>query len=214
MLLSGLSCTQLYYLLNRYAEGTGTAAKFNDILDIKFLSATTLICSDTDNHCLRLLNLTETMAETSTYAGTCTTAGTTDGHRLHSALFSFQKYIEVNKYNSTIFVVDNFKFVRMIDLKTDEVTTIWDVGSTVRYMVLSCYSLLYFTNGKTVTEFNLNSEEYNVIAGGNVMGKATGSFDDTRFNRARGLLLLSQEGTTLILVGDRTNNRCAEYSLA
>ena len=196
-------------MLNSYAEGSGTAAQFAKILDMKFLSATTLICSDTDNHCLRLLNLTGTMAETSTYAGTCTTAGTTDGHRLHSALFSSQKYIEVNNYNSTIhvFVLDGPKSLRKINLETDEVTTIAQFGSYMRSVEQSGDQLLYFSSDKKIVEFDFNSEEPKDVAGSASKGKTTGSFDLTKFDLARGLLLLSHEGRTLLLVADKRNNR-------
>ena len=195
--------------MNRYAEGTGTAAKFNDILDIKFLSSTTLICSDLNNHCLRLLNLTGTMAETSTYAGTCTTDGTTDGHRLHSALFRNQKYIEINNYSSTIhvFVFDGPKSLRKINLETDEVTTIARFGTYMRSMEQSGDQLLYFSSDKKIVEFDFNSEEPKDVAGSASKGKTTGSFDLTQFNNARGLLLLSHEGRTVLLVADKGNNR-------
>ena len=197
----------MYYLLNSYAEGSGTAAQFAKILDMKFLSATTLICSDTDNHCLRLLNLTGTMAETSTYAGTCTAAGTTDGHRLNSALFNYQKYIEVNNYNSTIFVLDGTRSLRKIDLKTDEVTTIVQFGTIFRSIKQYGDSLLYFSSDKKVAEYNFNLDGYNWIAGGKITGNTTGSFVDTKFHLARGLLLLPHEGRTLLLVADKRNNR-------
>ena len=200
-------------MLNRYAEGSGTAAKFAKISDIKFLSATTLICSDTDNHCLRLLNLTGTMAETSTYAGNCTVAGAINGHRLHSALFSFQKYIEVDNYNSTIFVIDGSKMVRTINIITNEVTKLVQFGTNFRSMLLSGNSLLYFSSGQRITALNLDPRKYNAITGGSKLGKATGSFDNTRFDLARGLLLLSHEGRTLLLVADKRNNRYAGYSV-
>ena len=152
------------------------------------------------------------MAETSTYAGTCTTDGTTDGHRLRSALFRNQKHIEVNSYSSTIFVIDDSKGLRKINLQTDEVTTIMKIDSYVR-SVLPGKGLLYFSTSKAVLKLDLNSDTYSVIAGGSVKGQTTGSFDDTRFDSSRGLLLLSHEGRTFLLVADRDNNRCAGYSL-
>ena len=194
-------------MLYRYAEGSGTDAKFAKVNDIKFLSATTLICSDSKNHCLRLFNLTESMAETSTYAGTCTTGGTTDGHRLRSALFHLQRFVEVNNYNSTMFVLDSSQSLRMIDFETDEVATVIQFSTYTNNILLSGSSLLYVTFNEKVAEFNLNSEEYNWIAGESKVGKATGSFDLTKFDNARGLLLLSLEGKTLLLVADKGNNR-------
>ena len=62
--------------MDRYAEGTGTAARFDEVTDVVFLLPTELICTDHNNHCLRLANFTPSTPETSTFAGRCTVVGT------------------------------------------------------------------------------------------------------------------------------------------
>ena len=108
----------------RYAEGNGTAARFYEIRDIDFLSSTKLICTDRTNHCLRLANLSLSPPETSTFAGTCTTLGNADGHRLNSALFRYPTCTVVKSDNSALFVLDDYNTLHIIDLNSDNVAQV------------------------------------------------------------------------------------------
>ena len=193
----------------RYAEGTGTAALFDWITDIDFLSSTELICTDYLNHCLRLVDLSLSPPETSTFAGSCTVSSNADGHRMNSALFTYTESTEVKDDNSTVFVLDNYITLRMIDLITDSVTTLVAFDRNGYDMKLFGNNLLYFAQYLRVTVFNLDSREESVIAGGESSGSAIGPFNHTRFQYARGLMPRTDAINTLLLVADYRNDRFA-----
>ena len=60
-----------------YQEGTGSAARFESIWGCTQISSTRLVVSDTDNHCLRLID--RVSGRTSQFAGQCTKRGYQDG---------------------------------------------------------------------------------------------------------------------------------------
>ena len=188
----------------RYSVGNGTAARFNEITDIDFLSTTELICTDRNNHCLRLVDFTPSPPETSMFAGTCTLPGNTDGHRLSSALFRFPAYTEVNNNKSILFVlhVDDRVSLRMIDLKTENVTKLITFNDNIYDMKLFGNSMLYLAQATRVTVFNLGTKEERVVADG-----ARG-----RFDFAYGLWPWRDEGKIILLVADALNNRFANCS--
>ena len=198
----------------RYAEGAGAAATFAFIKDIDFLSSTELICSDKGNHCLRLVNFTFFPPQTYKFAGKCTQSGNVDGHRVNSALFRQPKNIEVNNDNLTLFVIDSVNaLLRMIDLRTDDVTTLITLDPLGKDMKLIGSSMLYIAQTTRVTVYNLNAREKSNVAGEDSSGSAVGSFEDTRFNDAFRLLLWPDEVKVLLLVLDFTANRFASFLL-
>ena len=198
--------------MNRYAEGNGTAAIFKSINDLDFISSTKLICADQGNHCLRLVDLSLSPPTVSTFAGSCTVSGDADGHRLNTALFSYARQTQVNNHNSALYVLDNYKFLNMIDLTTDIVTTLSTVSTYCFDMKILGDSLLYFTQTHQITLFNINTKEENVIAGVSTDGNATGSFEHTRFHSPRDLLPWRDEMNTHLLVADRYNDRFASFT--
>ena len=189
----------------RYAEGTGTAALFDWITDIDFLSSTELICTDYLNHCLRLVDLSLSPPETSTLAGNCTVEGNADGHRLNSALFPYPKHTEVNSNKSILYVLDDYWTLSRIDLTTDIVTTLVTFDAQNYYMKIFCDSLLYFVQNSSVIVFNLSSGEERVVAGGEG-GSAIDSLD------AFGFLMFGDEGKTILLLADSFSERFASFS--
>ena len=195
----------------RYAEGDGTAARFDDIADIDFLSSTELICTDRWNHCLRHVDLSLSPPTTSTFAGSCTVYGVADGHRLNSALFGHPTYTEVNSNKSILYVLDGYQILRRIDLTTDNVTTLVTFDTSSSDMKFFSDSLLYLTENSRVIVFNLSSGEERVVAGGE-RGSAIGSFECTKFDEVYGLLTLRDEVKTILLVADYNNNRFAGSS--
>ena len=196
----------------RYAEGAGTAALFTAIKDIDFLSSTELICADENNHCLRLVDLSLSPPETSTFAGSCTMSGVADGHRVNSASLYSPMYTEVNNNNSFLFVLGLHGHLSRIDLTTDIVTAL--VTFAVRYcdMKILGDSLLYVTQEHQITLLNIDTGEENVIAGAPTDGRAAGSFEHTRFYLPFDLLPWRDEVNTLLLVADHANNRFASFT--
>ena len=199
-------------MLYRYAEGRGTAARFNFIIDLDFLSPTELICVDKNNHCLRHVDFALSPSETSTFAGSCTTFGNADGHRLNSALFRIPTSAEVNSNNSTMFVIGHFQILHMIDLRTDTVTTLATFDSSCTDMKLLGDSLLYLPQKLRIIVFNLDTREERVVAGGESSGSAIGTFEHTMFNNAYALLKWRDGIKILLLVTDRFNNRFAGFA--
>ena len=194
----------------RYAEGAGTAATFAHIRDIDFLSSTELICVDKNNHCLRLVDFTLSPPETSTFAGNCTVEGNADGHRLNSALFKNPRSTEVNSDNFNMFVIDRDNtLLRMIDLRTNEVTTLITFDTLGKDVKVIGNSLIYIAQTTRVTVYNLNTREESNVAGGDSIGSAIGSFEDTRFSSIARLLLWPDEVKVILLVLDIMANRFA-----
>ena len=196
----------------RYAEGTGDAARFKKIKDIDFLSSTELICADHDNHCLRHVDLSLSPPTVSTFAGSCAVSGDADGHRLSSARFVYPKYTEANNNNSSLFVLEEDNTLRMIDLTTDNVTTLVTFAVSCSDMKILGESLLYIAQKRQITLFNINTGEENVIAGEPTYGSAIGLFEHTRFLYPLGLLQWRDEVNTLLLVADRYNDRFASFT--
>ena len=190
----------------RYAEGFGVAARFHYITDIDFFSSTELICAEKKNHCLRHVNLSLSPPETSTFAGNCTVYGDADGHRLNTARFFEPMYAEVNSNNSIMYVLDNnivtkydYGTLRVIDLRTDILTTSVTLDAQNYDMKILGDSLLYLAQYSRVVVFNISSGEENAI----------GSYKN---GVAYGLLPWRNEVKTILLVADIANKRFANCS--
>ena len=190
----------------RYAEGFGVAARFHYITDIDFFSSTELICAEKKNHCLRHVNLSLSPPETSTFAGNCTVYGDADGHRLNTARFFEPMYAEVDSNNSIVYVIDNNALtrfeqgtLRVVHLKTDNVTTLVTFDTRNYDMKILGDSLLYLAQGNGVAVFNISSREENAI----------GSYKN---GVAYGLLPWRNEVKTILLVADIANKRFANCS--
>ena len=196
----------------RYAEGTGNAALFDFITDIDFLSSTELICTDHSNHCLRLVDLSQSPPETSTFAGNCTVSGNAGGHRLDSARFNGPWFTEVSDDHSFVFVLDQFKTLFMIDMKTDNVTTLLTIYNVFFKMKLFGNSLLYIAQIHQITLCNINTREVTVVVSGHSNEGAVGSFEHTKFrSHPFGLLPWRDEVDTILLVAEDQNFRFAGF---
>ena len=199
-------------ILYRYAEGSGSAALFEYITDLDILSPTELICMDYGNGCLRLVNFTQTSAVTSTFAGKCGEYRVVDGSRLDTARFQGSIRVELNSNRSSVFVLDTSRNLRVIDLKTDYVTTIVTLSGHHLSMALFDDNPIYLLARHKVTAFKLDTNEQSVVAGGDSEGNATGSFQQTRFNSPNKLLAWRDEQRALLLVIDWLNNRFVKFS--
>ena len=199
----------------RYVEGSGTAARFQYITDLDILSPTELICTDPSSSCLRLVNFTQTSAVTSTFAGRCGDGRIADGSRLSTARFNHPASAELNSNRSSVFVTGNSDKLRVIDLETDDVTTIVTLSGGLKLGIkLLDDNIMYFLSEHKVTEFKLDTNEISVIAGGDSEGNATGSFQQTEFNHPFDALVWRDNEQVLLLVTDVLNNRFVKiYSL-
>ena len=194
----------------RYAEGSGSAALFEGILDLDIFSATEVICSDYSNHCLRLVSFTQSSAATSTFAGKCGQGGTADGDRLNTARFTLPLYTQMNNNRTALFVQEHSLNLRIIDKKTNNVATIFAFGGT-RWGMNLVGDLMYLLSRHKVTAFNLDTKEENLVAGGDGAGNAVGSFQQTKFHTPSRLLEWRDGQQVLLLVADRDNNRFVEF---
>ena len=194
----------------RYAEGSGSTARFDSIYDLDILSATEVICTDYGNHCLRLVGFAQSSAVTSTFAGKCGQGESADGSRLSTARFSYPAYTEVNNNRTSLFVLEDSADLRVIDLRSDDVTTISAFGGN-RWGMNLVGDLIYLLSSNKVTAFNLDTEEENVVVGGDGVGNAVGSFQQTKFHTPSRLLEWRDGQQVLLLVTDRYNNRFVEF---
>ena len=194
----------------RYVEGSGTAARFDHIHDLDFLSPTELICTDYRNDCLRLVNFTQTSAVTSTFAGRCEDGQVVDGSRIDTARFDHPTCAELNSDHSIAFVQGVSKKMRVINLETDDVTTIATFSVGHWGMEFFDDNLLYLLSYHKVTAFRLDTNELSVVAGGDSAGNAIGSFQQTRFNSPNRVLQWRDDEQVLLLVADNKNNRSVE----
>ena len=167
-----------------------------------------MVSVDCNNCCLRIVNFAKTPPETSTFAGTCTSCGNSRGHRLNSALFGDARQLQVNAINSTLFVIDLANpDLRIVDLKTDEVTTlIINYGISVYFMKLLSGLALYLSGDNKVISVNPNFD-VSTVAGRPDAGDTTGSFELTMFNDVEDLYLLPDDREKVLLVADNGNKR-------
>ena len=119
--------------------------------------------------------------------------------------------MDVNKFNSSVFVHDERKNLILINLTTDESTKIYTFDSWVYEMRFFGAGVLHFIQYYQVLSFNINSKEVSVIAG-NGSGDATGPFEVTRFNYLYGMFMWPYGGDDVLMVADRDNNRLLIYS--
>ena len=97
----------------------------------------------------------------------------------------------------------------MIDLNTDNLSTLKAFDKVCFDMILTDDQLLYFLRQHLVAVFNPRTREEQVVAGSDSIGRAVGPFEDTRFNKPLRFVPWSDEVNTLLLIADHSNNRFA-----
>ena len=116
----------------------------------------------------------------------------------------------MNSDNFNMFVIDRDNtLLRMIDLRTNEVTTLITFDTLGKDVKVIGNSLIYIAQTTRVTVYNLNTREESNVAGGDSIGSAIGSFEDTRFSSIARLLLWPDEVKVILLVLDIMANRFA-----
>lgn len=111
-----------------YANGLGAAARFRNPqgLAMNFSDQSAYI-ADTDNHCIRLMDL---FGNVSLYAGQPTVSGNANGDRLTTASFNAPRAVALNAFGTALYVADTGNFlVRKINLSTGAVTTLAGSGT-------------------------------------------------------------------------------------
>ena len=97
--------------------------------------------------------------------------------------------------------------LRIVDLKTDEVTTLAiNYGASVYFMELLSGVALYFSGGNKVISVSSNFD-VSTVAGGSSAGDTTGSFELTKFNDVKDLYLWPDDREKVLLVADKGNKR-------
>ena len=199
----------------RYVEGSGTAARFQYITDLDILSPTELICTDPSSSCLRLVTYTQTSAVTSTFAGRCGDGRIADGSRLSTARFDGPTSAELNCNRSSVFVTGATGKLRIIDLKTDNVTTVATLSSHPNWGIKFVDdNLMYLLTNNKVVEFKIDTKDQSVIAGEYSSGNAIGSFQQTQFSLPYDALVWRDDEQVYLLVTDRRNNRFVKIFLS
>ena len=190
-------------MFSRYAEGSGSAAKFNKIRSLAFLSPTKLIIADRNNHCLRLIDFATTR-----FAGTCETSGLVQGQRLSVAQLMVPSSIAISSNNSIVYFLDNDgKGFCEINLESDEVRLIKTFSEPLAGLLFYNNALYAIANLVQVVKINVETSNDEIIAGGNVTGDATGLFSKTRFSDAKELFCWPDSHEELLLAADKENKR-------
>ena len=195
-------------MFSRYAEGSGSAAKFNKIRSSVFLSLTKLIIADKDNHCLRLIDFVTNPPSTTRFAGTCETSGFTQGQRLCDAKLASPISIAISSNNSIVYFVDNDgKGFREINLESDKVRLIKTFSEPLAELLFYNNALYAIVDLFKFIKINVETSSDEIIAGGNVAGDTTGLFSKTRFGNARAFICWPDAQEELLLAADKGNRR-------
>lgn len=195
-------------MFSRYAEGYGTAAKFNKLTGLAFLSPTMLIFADLGNHCLRFVDFTTNPPSTTRFAGKCKTSGFVQGHRLYDARIYFPKSIAVSNNNLLVYFVENDKkSVHEINLESDELKLVKTFSEELHGLLFYNNALYATLNSVKVIKINVETSADENIAGGNLTGNATGLFSETRFKNAQEFICWPDSQERLLLVADKSNKR-------
>ena len=195
-------------MFSRYAEGSGSAAKFNKIRSSAFLSPTKLIIADRDNHCLRLIEFATNPPSATRFAGTCETSGFTQGQRLSDAQLASPSSIAISSNNSIVYFVDNDgKGFREINLESDEVRLIKTFSEPLVEIMFYNNAIYATVDSIKLTRINVETSNDEIIAGGNVTGNATGLLSKTRFNVVQELICWPDSQEELFLAADKGNSR-------
>ena len=130
---------------------------------------------------------------------------------MSTSRFSSPKFTEVTNNHTSLFVLEDSVTLRVIDLRSDDVTTIFTFSFYRWGIDLVGDSLVYLSTNHKVTVFSLDTKEERVVAGKDNAGNAAGSFLQTKFRTPEGLLEWRNEQEMLLFVADRDNNRFAKF---
>ena len=196
-------------MFSRYAEGSGSAAKFNKIRSLAFLSPTKLIIADRNNHCLRLIDFATTR-----FAGTCETSGLVQGQRLSDAQLESPTSIAISSDNSILYFIDNNeKGFREINLESDEVKLIKTFSEPIVEILFYNNALYAIVDSVKVIKIDVETFNDEIIAGGNLTGNATGLFSKTRLGNVQAFICWPDSQEQLFLATDKINKRFDKTSI-
>ena len=116
--------------------------------------------------------------------------------------------------NSTLFVTDlQTPDLRIVDLKTDEVTTLAiNYGIAIYFMELLSGVALYLSGGNKVISVSPNFD-VSTVAGRPDAGDTTGSFELTMFNDVEDLCLWPDDREKVLFIADKNNKRFDWFSI-
>lgn len=194
--------------LDGYAEGVGSAAKFDRLTGFTQTSPTQIVIADQYNHCIRDVN--RLTRQSSTLVGNCTNRGYTDGE---SAQF-FRPYAVINSDDDTLLVTEwGNKAVRSIDLNTLNVTTLIPPGPYAYYGIVKNSETrdLYMTITHGVVHYDYIHKTTERISGSSVSGSNDAGFSNLGFNSPRGITFLSKD---VLVVADQMNHKLRVLDLS
>ena len=201
-------------MFSRYAEGSGSAAKFNKIRSSVFFSPTKLIIADKDNDCLRLIDFATNPPSTTRFAGTCETSGLVQGQRLSDAQLAFPTSIAISSDNSILYFIDNNeKGFREINLESDEVKLIKTFSEPIVEILFYNNALYAIVDSVKVIKIDVETFNDEIIAGGNLTGNATGLFSKTRLGNVQAFICWPDSQEQLFLATDKINKRFDKTSI-
>ena len=178
---------------------------FDIIYGAEFIKANEIVVIDRLNYCLRLINMSTEMATTSIFAGRCTTRGDNDGDRFTS-LFDYPIDLEFDNSKQKLYLSDYYiKKLKVINLSTGSVQTLYTFSKTTHYLKLRSADELFYTNSNQISSLNLTTLNETVVAGSSTSGSALGSFAATRFDLPLRQTASSTNG--IWLIADMNNDR-------
>ena len=192
-----------------YKEGNGTEAMFRTIRSFEQWNRTHVLVVDEWNHCLRWVER-EGENATSVFAGMCERMGEKDGY-IEEAEFYQPTDIAINRAKKFVYVSDFKKGkVRMIDLYTDYIHTIFEGGNRSYPMGLALDARM---NNLWIT-LSHGIKSLDVISGGGVINvtkqesgrntSITSPISETQWQFPDKIIRLAPD---LYAVADRSNRR-------
>ena len=100
----------------------------------------------------------------------------------------------------------------MIDLTTDSVTSLLTLSSFSYDMKFLGDNQLFFAQETRVISIDCDTRKASLFAGTRDPGTAVGSFEQTRFKKARGLLPWTNKLEELLFVADNGDDRLVDFS--
>ena len=179
------NCVSQFVLQHLYSTGN-TSESLDQPSDIVYLGNHTYIISDTNNHCLKLLELA--LVRLTTYAGKCGVHTMTETDTKEDDTLHYPKGLSYSREREMLYVVSS-SLVQTVD-KEKKIKIFCRSEFTLSSAFLAGdFLLISYKHGVNVID--LDTTDTVKIGAGNSSGLANGRFNIARFCNPHGLVVVS-----------------------